>query len=320
VRRPVGPILADGVDAISVHDGAPADEPSVIRRLRAELALDCRVEMAENPAWEIEGRRLRFLEPVEGIVHWWTPATGERESLRIGRATGAAGRRASGGLVIALDGGFALVDEDGAEPRLVAPVPEPEPGSNMLLNDGKADRTGRFWAGSMSTDFREGAGSLYRLDADGSLHVVLPSVTISNGLGWSPDDRLFYYVDSPTHRIDCFDYDAETGTIDRRRTLVTIEAGGLPDGLTVDAEGCVWVAVWGTGCLHRYTSEGVLDTIVELPTRHVTSSAFGGPGLDELYVTTGFPGRDLPKEDPHVGSIFVVTPGCAGLPESDYAG
>ena len=294
----------------------------MIRRLRPELALDCRVGLAENPVWEVERGRLRFTDIYAGDIHWWDPDTDDRQTVHLDEHVGAAATRASGGLVLALETGFFTLADGETEPHLLAPLPEPEPGSRMRLNDGKTDRAGRFWAGSMTYDFREGAGSLFRVEPDGSLHEALPGVTISNGLGWSLDDRALYYIDSTTRRVDCFDFDLETGAIDRRRPFVTLVSGAaLPDGLAVDAEGCIWVALFRGSSVNRYTPDGALDTVLELPTAHVTSCAFGGAKLDRLYVTTGLgPGMERSDDDPHAGSLFAITPGCAGLPEPAFGG
>ncbi len=168
----------------------------------------------------------------------------------------------------------------------------------------------------MAYDKRPGAATLYRLDPDGSVHVVLEHVTISNELDWSPDDTRAYYNDTPTHRIAVFDYDSESGLTGERPF---VEMSGRPDGLTVDAEGGVWVALSGGGAVHRYTPEGVLDAVIELPTPKVTACTLGGANLDEVFITTSREGLK-PGEDPIAGSLFKASVGISGLPVREFAG
>jgi sugar lactone lactonase YvrE len=170
----------------------------------------------------------------------------------------------------------------------------------------------------MAYDKRTGAASLYRLDPDGSAHRVIDGVTVSNGLEWSPDGSLAYYADTPTGRVDVFDYDLSTG-LTGRRTFAEPAGGENPDGLTVDAEGGVWVALNGSGVVHRYSADGVLDEVVELPTAQVTACTFGGSGLDQLFVTTSRENM-APDEDPIAGSLFRADVGVAGLPVREFAG
>jgi sugar lactone lactonase YvrE len=191
------------------------------------------------------------------------------------------------------------------------------------MNDGNCDSAGRFWAGTMGLNEEPGAGALYRLDPDLNVTKVLDAVTISNGIDWSLDDSLMYYVDSDTFCVDVFDFDPDAGAISNRRAFVSVSAAdGLPDGLTVDSEGYVWVAFWGGSCVRRYAPDGSLDLVVSLPTRHVTSCAFGGAGLDELYITSATEGlteADLAQE-PHAGALFRCKPGVVGRPEHVFLG
>jgi sugar lactone lactonase YvrE len=187
------------------------------------------------------------------------------------------------------------------------------------MNEGGCDPDGRFYCGSMAYEERPGAGALYRLDPDDSVHVVLENVTISNGLEWSPDGSRAYYNDSPTQRIDVFDYDSESGLSGRRPFAEVPAEVGLPDGLTVDEEGGVWVALYGGGSVRRYTPEGMLDEVIEVPAKQVTACTFGGSGLDQLFITTSR--EDLkPSEDPLAGSLFRAAVGVAGLPVREFVG
>jgi sugar lactone lactonase YvrE len=198
---------------------------------------------------------------------------------------------------------------------MLAAAEADRPGNRM--NDGACDAAGRFWAGTMALDERPHAGALYRLDPDLTVHTMLTEVTISNGIDWSLDGRRMYYVDTPTRRIDVFDFDVAAGAIANRRTFVEVPAdAGLPDGLTVDAAGFVWVALWGGAALRRYGADGTLERVVPLPVTHPTSCAFGGAALDELYVTSARIAltAEERKRQPQAGGVFRVRPGVAGRP------
>jgi len=223
--------------------------------------------------------------------------------------------RHQGGAVIGVERGFALEEADGTLTHLG----ELWTNDDVRMNEGGCDPDGRFYCGSMAYDQRSYAGALYRLDPDGSVHVVLENLTISNGLEWSPDGTRAYYNDTPTQHIDVFDYDGEAGLTGRRPFAeVPAEAGG-PDGLTVDEEGGVWVALYGGGAVRRYTPDGVLDEVIEVAAKQVTACTFGGPGLVQLFITTSREGLE-PGEDPLAGSLFRAAVGVTGLPVREFAG
>jgi sugar lactone lactonase YvrE len=184
------------------------------------------------------------------------------------------------------------------------------------MNEGACDPDGRFYGGSMAYDRQPGAGAVYRLDADGSTRVVLDRVTISNGIDWSPDGSLAYYNDTETHRTDVFDYDPEAGLTGRRPFA---EVPGRPDGLTVDAEGGVWISLSDGGQVRRYSADGQLEAVIELPVTKVTACAFGGPSLNELFITTSRENLAADAE-PQAGSLFRALPRVAGLPVREFAG
>jgi sugar lactone lactonase YvrE len=190
------------------------------------------------------------------------------------------------------------------------------------MNEGGADPVGNFWCGSMAYDEHEGGGALYRLAPDLTARKVLDGVTISNGLGFSPDGTRAYYVDTPTRRVDAFDH--ADGALTGRRTAFPIADGpGSPDGLTVDAEGCVWVALFDGAAVHRYSPDGALLAAVPLPVAQVTACTFGGPDLDRLYVTTSREGLDgdALAAQPLAGALFCVDlPGVRGLPVLEFGG
>jgi sugar lactone lactonase YvrE len=230
----------------------------------------------------------------------------------VGGVAAALRPRRGGGAVIAVERGFTLEDADGT----LTPLQPVWSDAGVRMNEGGCDPDGRFWCGSMAYDQRPGAAALYRLDPDGTVRAVLAGVTVSNGLDWSPDGSLAYYDDTATHRVDVFDYDRDAG-LTGRRPFVQLPDDGNPDGLTVDAEGGVWVALYGSGVVHRYTAAGVLDDVVEVPTAQVTACTFGGPRLDQLFVTTSREGL-APGDDPLAGSLFRTDVGIAGLPVREF--
>jgi sugar lactone lactonase YvrE len=288
-----------------------------MQTLAADLVLDSRAELGEGPIWDARSSELLWVDIMAGNVHRFDPATGADRALDVGQPVGAIVPRASGGYALAIRDGFATCSEDG----VVRPIARLDNAARGLrMNDGACDSAGRFWAGSMHLEERDGAGTLYRLDSDGAVTTILTGVTISNGIGWSPDDLVMYYVDTPTSGIDAFDFDARAGSISNRRRVATIEDGaGFPDGLVVDAEGCCWVALWEGWSVRRYAPDGELLAVVNVPAARVTKPAFGGPALDRLFVTTAAPDSPDPAQ-PHAGGIFAAEPGVRGQPSPSYAG
>jgi sugar lactone lactonase YvrE len=230
----------------------------------------------------------------------------------VGSVAAALRPKRGGGAVIAVERGFVIEDADGS----LTPLPDLWTTGEVRMNDGGCDPDGRFYCGSMAYDRREGAAALYRLDPDGRVDVALERLTISNGLDWSPDGTLAYHNDTATQTIAVYRYDREAGLTDRR-VLARLEH--RPDGLTVDAEGGVWTALSDGGAVRRYTPEGELDAVIELQARKVTACAFGGAGLDELFITTSREGLQ-PDDDPLAGALFRAVPGVRGLPVREFAG
>ncbi len=268
----------------------------------------------EGPVWSERWGGLRWVDMLAGDV-LSLAADGAIDRRHVGSVAAVIRPRRQGGAVIGVERGFALEEADGALTHLG----ELWSDEHVRMNEGGCDPDGRFYCGSMAYDQRPGAGALYRLDPDGSVRVVLENVTISNGLEWSPDSSHAYYNDTPTHRIDVFDYDGESGLTGRRPFAeVAAEAGG-PDGLTVDEEGGVWVALYGGGVVRRYTPDGVLDEVIEVAAKKVTACTFGGTDLDQLFITTSREGLE-PGEDPLAGSLFRAVVGVAGLPVREFAG
>jgi sugar lactone lactonase YvrE len=291
-----------------------------VDRSEPEVALEAHAELGEGPIWDPTRARLLWVDCINGVVHSLDPQTCVDVTLPIGQQVGCVAWRRSGGLVVAAGRGFGFIDEGSAIFELAALV-GPE-SSSVVLNDGACDVFGRFWAGTASKDGQPTA-VLYRLELDGTVTRMVDGVRMSNGIGWSPDNRLMYYVDSRTQGLDVFEFRADEGMLGRRRRFIDIPADlGIPDGLAVDAEGCVWLSLWGPGLVHRYTPGGRLDRVVELPTSHTTSCTFGGAALDVLYITSARAGLTDQQlvEQPHAGAVFAVAPGIAGLSPNGYAG
>ncbi|HET7398827.1 MAG TPA: SMP-30/gluconolactonase/LRE family protein [Intrasporangium sp.] len=281
--------------------------------MRAHQLTDPVAYHGEGPVWSPRWGGLRWVDLLAGDVLSLQP-DGVVTRRSVGEVAAALRPRPGGGAVLAVERGFALEDVHGTVTALPPVLP---PGTRM--NDGGCDPDGRFYCGSMAYDHRTGAAALHRLDPDGSTHVVLSGLTISNGLDWTPDGSRAYYVDTPTGRVDAFDYDPASGLTGRRPFVTFPEDGGHPDGLTVDAAGGVWVAAYGAGAVRHYTAAGVLDAVVEVPARQVTACTLGGEGLDELFITTSREGLAA-GDDPLAGALFSVSGVAPGQPVREFAG
>jgi sugar lactone lactonase YvrE len=279
----------------------------------------------EGPRWHDERQELLWVDILGCEVHRGTlRADNSLERVAttgIGRHVGAVAPAAGGGYVLAAGPGFVFLDEDGT----VRDLAQPEAGrTDVRMNDGACDPQGRFWAGTMAYDESPGAGTLYRLELDGSCTTVLTGLTIANGIGWSPDGLTMYLNDSGTGRVEAFHFETSTGALSGRRTLVQGDQPGVvPDGLTVDAEGGIWVAWWGGAAVNRYAPDGSLLASLRLPVELPTSCAFGGPDLATLFVTSARAEVDHEgrTRQPHSGRLFsIVGLGVHGLPCQVYRG
>jgi sugar lactone lactonase YvrE len=277
------------------------------------------VEHAEGPFWD--GKQLGWVDILAGRL-WLARDSGsalaDERCFDIGRPLGAAVPAQGGGWLLAAGVGFAYLAPDGTLRELADSKNDPQ---RIRMNDGKCDPAGRFWAGTMAYDQTPGAGALYRLDLDGSLDTVLSGVTISNGLGWSPDHSIVYYIDSGTGGVDAFDYDQRDGSIHNRRALVRIpNEEGMPDGMAVDDEGCLWVALWGGSAVRRYDPLGRHIGTVKVPASHTSSCCFGAGTT--LFITTSR--LDLSPErlaaEPDAGRVFRVDVGVGGPSATPYRG
>jgi sugar lactone lactonase YvrE len=280
--------------------------------MRVEQLTDAVAYHGEGPVWSPRWGGLRWVDMLAGDVLALEP-DGSVERRHIDTVCAAVRPRHRGGAVFGVERGFALEEADGT----LAVLDELWTDENVRMNEGGCDPDGRFYCGSMAYDKRPGGGALYRLDPDGSVHIVLGDVTISNGLEWTLKGDLAYYNDTDTFRVDVFDYDRDAGLTGRRPFAET--GAARPDGLTVDAEGGVWVALSNGSSVRRYTGEGVVDEVVELPVTKVTACTFGGAKLDELFITTSREGLD-PGDEPCAGALFRAAPGVTGVPAREFAG
>jgi sugar lactone lactonase YvrE len=286
--------------------------------VKAELAQDSRAMLGEGPVWDHRSGRLHWVDIRSGLVHRFAPADGSDLVIDVGQPVSAVGLGEGGGLILAIRDGFGLVSPGSDRAVDVIEVEKDLAGHRM--NDGRCDAAGRFWAGTMADRWEDapGAGSLYRVDGTSGALVatkVLGAITVANGIDWTPDGRHMYYVDSPSQQVDIFDFDVETGTLRNRAVFAAVPAAeGMPDGLVVDADGGVWVALIGAGRIRRYSPSGRIDQEIGLPVTLVTSAAFGGPDLADLYITTARHRLTAAERErqPHAGSLFCCRPGPVG--------
>jgi D-xylonolactonase len=287
-------------------------------RVHAELAVDVPCKTGEGPIWHDGENALYFVDIPEGRLYRWDPVAQTLDERLPDRGESGGRARAVGGLTVQEDGrlllfmgGGRVAFWDGANVEVVVDEIARERASRF--NDVIADPTGRVFCGTMPGEGQ--LGCLYRLDLDGSLHTMLEDVETSNGMGFTPDHSCMYFIDSPKRRIDLFDYDRASGDLSNRRTFVdTAEIDGVPDGMTVDAQGCVWCAFYGGGCAVRFDPDGRETHRIELPAPNVTCPAFGGSRRDVLYITTA--GGDKREEQgAAAGSLFRAAPETQGVPE-----
>lgn len=288
---------------------------------RLEIALEINTDLGEGPIWNAADQTLVFIDCYRGRIYRFDPVDGTHSYFDVGRTIGVAIPRARGGFVVSSADGLMALAGPEAEPALLVPIEPDLPGNRM--NDGKCDARGRLWSGTFSTTFKRGAGSLYRIDPDLSASRVVEGVRVSNGIAWSPDDRLLYFNDTLSGGIDVFDYDIARGEVSNKRRFVSIETqAGLPDGMSVDVEGCVWVALYYGSQVRRYSPEGEWIGTIDLPVSRVTSCNFGGPLLDELYISTSDHRLhdDGRPHEPEGGYLFRCRPGVRGLPSHPFRG
>lgn len=289
------------------------------------MGVTCVVEagnrLGEVPVWDVAEQALYWVDIEGRLLQRYTPSTGAVERWAMPERIACFALRESGGLIVAFASGIAFYDLETREIDWIARPEADRPGNRF--NEGKCDRRGRFWTGSMDDGLTRRSGALYRVDPDRSVEMVLDGVGVSNSIVWSPDDRDFYFADTLEGVIWRFDFDAEAGRISNRRAIVDLRGSGFgPDGSTVDAEGCLWNAQWGGWRVARYSPEGELLRSVPLPVQKPTNCIFGGPDLATLYVTSAVADLDgaALAAQPLAGGLFALDVGVAGLPETRFAG
>jgi sugar lactone lactonase YvrE len=276
-----------------------------------EMIVEPHAELAEGPSWDDSREDLLWVDIPAGAVHVCGPAG--RFSYAAGRPVGAAIPTDDGRLLVCRQGESTLLDRPTGT---FEPLGKIEPDRlDMRPNDAKCDPAGRLWVGTTRFGHDLPVGTLYRVGHDGRAAAMLSELMCSNGLGWSPDETVMYFADSTTRTVDRLAFDPATGEIGDREPFVVLGPGdSLPDGICVDAEGGVWVALWDGGCVRRYGSDGTLTAQVDLPVARVTSCCFGGAELDELYITTA----RGPGDGRLGGAVFRVRPGVTGLPTNRF--
>ncbi|MBZ6077211.1 SMP-30/gluconolactonase/LRE family protein [Microvirga puerhi] len=287
----------------------------------AECVLPWGAHLAEGPVWAPHEKRLYWVDILAPSAHRFDPVTRTNEEIVLPRLVSAIVPRRGGGLAALTQDGLEALDFVSGK---LTPLVDPEADvPDNRFNDGKCDRLGRLWGGTMRLDASRATGALYAISGDRTWRKVASGFTVANGLDWSPDGRTLYFVDSAPGRIYAYDFDLSAGTIDNRRIFATVDAQeGRPDGLAVDSEGFLWCAIWDGWCVRRYAPDGRLDREIRLPVPRPTSVAFGGDDLKTLFITTArirLPSRAL-AEAPFSGGLFAMAAPAAGLPVSEFAG
>lgn len=283
-----------------------------------DILLQQQFEHPEGIVWDARRQRLLWLDIFKGHVLSFDLKSRALQTLQVGKVVGSVAPRRAGGLVCAVREGFGFLAEDETF-TFVSTHLRDTPYAQM--NDGGVDPRGRFWAGSMTFEFqtRPNACALYRLDPDGTISTQLPGVSIGNGIAWSPEGKRCYYVDSATHRIDDFEFDVEGGFLGKRRVLAEVDA--FPDGIAVDTDGCIWVALFQGWEVRRFTPAGKVDRVIRMPGSQVTTCTFGGSDLRTLFIAVSPHNMsEETKAREKTGYIFALDVGVQGLSTPEYLG
>ncbi len=294
-----------------------------VKQHDSKILFQMEMQLGEGAFWDSQHNILYWIDILGSRLYAHSPANGTQRNFDMGQFIGTVVTRKSGGLVVALEHGFAFFNPDTNE---ITPIVDPESDQPLnRFNDGKCDPAGRFWAGTIrKNEGEDGQAALYRLDADHRAHQMLTDVTISNGIVWSSDHKTMYYIDTMTQRVDAFDYDLQTGAIANRRTAITVAPElGYPDGMSIDNNDNLWIAMWGGHQVCQFDPrKGEHQCSIHVPAKNVTSCAFGGPNLEQLYITTarvGITDQEL-IDQPLAGSVFVAEPQAVGVPSHAFAG
>lgn len=279
-----------------------------------ELFINAKATLGEGPAWDAKTQTLYWVDVLEKRIY-----AGSKLFLQLDDYVGCLAPRKDGGLIIAQRFGFWTFEPDTNKLTTLA-SPKGEP-SNNRFNDGKCDPAGRFVAGTMDHNEQEASGALYSLSTEGRVKKLLKEVRISNGIAWSPDHKTMYFIDTPTREVKAFDYDIETGQIANPRVLIRLaNTFGWPDGMTTDMKGNLWIALWGGARVSQWNAKGVLLEQFGVPALNVTSCVFGGPDMNELFITTARVGMDAAalKKYPQAGGVFRMQTGVTGMPTFEF--
>jgi sugar lactone lactonase YvrE len=287
-----------------------------------ELVLDARADLGEGPVWDPREQRLLWVDILVGHVHAFDPTSGRDDVTEVGQSVGCLAVGDGGELVLGVRDGFAVLDLETGSVTMLAKV-EADRRDNRM-NDGACDPAGRFWAGTMHLGEVPRAGALYRLNSDHTVTRMIDDVTISNGIVWCADGSTMYFIDSPLREVARFPFDVESGLLGARERAVDVGelAPAIPDGMAIDEDDRLWVAMWNGGCVRCYTSGGRLVEEISVPASKVTSCTFGGSDLNELYITSARRelSADALQDEPLAGGVFRCRPGARGREPQTWAG
>lgn len=281
-----------------------------------ELYIDASATLGESPAWDAKTQTLYWIDILERRVY-----AGRKPILQLDHYVGCLAPRRNGGLIIAQRSGIWALEPNMKRLRKLG-APRREFAGNRF-NDGKCDPRGRFLAGTMDHSEKEATGALYSFTPEGKITRLLKGLRISNGMAWSPDGRTLYFTDTPTRKIRAFDYDLKTGQIANSREIIHFDKSfGFPDGMTTDSDGNLWIAMWGGGRVSQWKPDGTLLAQFGVPAPNVTSCVFGGPAMNELFITSALVGMDKTgfKRFPQAGAIFRMETNVTGMPTYEFAG
>ena len=289
--------------------------------MKVEIVVEARNILGECPIWCGRSRRLCWVDGRAPALHVFDPVTGRTANLPMPETIGSICLTEAGGLLGAMTSGVFHLSTAGKVGAMVVPREADQPDNRF--NDGRCDRRGRFWTGTMNDAARVPTGNLWRIGGDGIAARMETGIIVPNSLAFAPDDCTMYLADTYRHAIFAYDFDIDDGAISNRRLFADLTGHpGRPDGSAVDADGCLWNAEYAGGRVVRFRPDGRIDRVIDLPVSQPTCCCFGGPGLDELYITSARQ-RLSPEESaaqPLAGALFVVRPGVRGLPEARYGG
>ncbi|WP_173916713.1 SMP-30/gluconolactonase/LRE family protein [Halobacillus sp. Marseille-Q1614] len=290
--------------------------------MNAELVVNSQSTLGEGPCWDPENQHFYWVDILEKKIHRLDTVTKEREEITLESYVGAAALKQNGGLIVALMTGLYELNWNSKSLHLIEDPESNLPGNRF--NDGKCDPYGRFWAGTMDAEENKTSGALYCLDVNGELRKKIDNVGISNGITWSPDHKIMYFIDTPTGKVVKYDYCLKTGEISSPIPVITFpDDVGFPDGMTIDTEGMLWIAHYSGGGVSRWNPEtGEQLNFISVPAVNVTSCTFGGKNIDELYVTTAR--KDMNEEQlsqyPYAGGVFKIKTTVKGITNFPYRG